>query len=118
MALTLLLRHYKVGHYLVKARQVLQREATLLQRRTSLLQRGLSIAKRGKHFYKVEEIHVITKWGKSYCKVWQVIYYNVGQLHYNVGQVLQGGQYELVTLGEMGTHISWKGHLQFEEGVA
>lgn len=43
---------------------------------------------------------------KELLQVGQVIYYNVGQLHYNVGQILQGGQYELVTLGEMGTHIS------------
>ena len=44
----------------------------------------------------MRQLHAITKWGKSYYKVGQVIYYKVGQsllqtgqLFYKAGQILQ-----------------------------
>ena len=44
-----------------------------------------------KFFYKVRQLGIITKWGKNYYKLGQVIYYKVRQLYNNVGQVLQSG---------------------------
>ena len=52
------LMYYKVGHSVLQTGQVLQSDGTLLQS-------GAGIRNWGKHCYKLWQLGVITKWGKS-----------------------------------------------------
>ena len=57
-------RYYKVGEKLLQSRagNLLQNEAdNLLQSEAALLQSGAGITKLGKDYYKVGELHAITK---------------------------------------------------------
>ena len=85
----------------------------------SLLHRGSCITKKAALLQSGTDI---TNWGRSYYKVGQVIHYNVGQslLQSVVGIIKWGnfiakwdnynrkGQYILVTLGEIRTHVYWQ----------
>lgn len=50
--------YYKVGHCVLQTGQVLKSDGTLLQS-------GAGIRNWGKHCYKLWQLGVITKWGKS-----------------------------------------------------
>ena len=73
--------YYKVGHSVLQTGQVLQSDGTLLQS-------GAGIRNWGKHCYKLWQLGVITKWGKSWYKVVQVIYSNAGKSLLQSGAVI------------------------------
>ena len=84
----------------------------------SFLQTGVSITKWGKHYYKIVQLHVITKRGRA-IKVGQVIYYkaplqsevgitkrgnfttNWGKHYYKVGQLLQSRAKPIIKKGKV-----------------
>ena len=53
---------------------------------TQVSQGGAGSTNRGKRYHKVGQLCTIAKWGKSYYKEEQMIYYKVGQL------LLQSGE--------------------------
>ena len=63
----------------------------LLQSEATFLQSEVSIIKWDKHYYKVRQLHTITKWVKSYLKWGKWFITTLVNRYYKMGQVLHNG---------------------------